>query len=134
MSVNLVILEGHLGADPELQYSADGKAYCKLSLCTNRHVRDQESVPEWHYLTAFGRAAEICAQLGRKGSRVLFPEIRMVPKTWTDRDGQSRRTVELWVQKFPSFLANYGNDRTEYTRPQNQRGDAQDFDDTDIPF
>jgi len=52
MSVNKVILIGHLGKDPDLKYGASGTAVCRFSVATNETFKDkageQQKRTEWH--------------------------------------------------------------------------------------
>ena len=74
--VNRVILVGHLGADPEMRYTADGTAVCKFSLATSRKYtgRDGQKVEktEWHRIVAWRKLAEICGQYLVKGKQVMI--------------------------------------------------------------
>lgn len=74
MSVNKAILVGHLGRDPELRASKNGKNYCTFSLATNRRkpVGDGqwEDATEWHRVVVFGSTADTCAKYLNKGRQV----------------------------------------------------------------
>ena len=76
MSVNKVILVGHLGKDPELRYTASGTPVCSMSIATNRrytdkHQKVQEEV-EWHRVIAWSKLAELCKSYLTKGRRVYI--------------------------------------------------------------
>jgi single-strand DNA-binding protein len=97
-SVNKVILVGFLGATPELKCTAQGKALATLSLAVNERWKDsegatQESV-QWFRIVAFGRLAEICGEYLTKG-RQVFIEGKLQCRTWEDRSGEKRKTIEV---------------------------------------
>ncbi len=96
--VNKVILIGHLGADPEIRYTADGTAVATFRLATTRRWtnKDGERVDqtEWHRIVAWRRLGEICAQYLSKGKQVYI-EGRLQTRSWEDRDGNKRWTTEI---------------------------------------
>lgn len=55
--MNIVILGGRLGADPEVRYSPAGKAMATLSLATTSRYKDGES-GEWKEVTQWHRLVE----------------------------------------------------------------------------
>lgn len=72
--MNLVILIGNLGADPELRYTSAGTPVCNLRLATNRTYKDANGVKQektsWHRITLWGKQAEVAAQYLTKGRQV----------------------------------------------------------------
>lgn len=100
-SVNKVIFIGNLGADPELRYTAGGKAVATFNLATSEQWtgKDGEKTErtEWHRIVAWARLAEICGEYLRKGSQV-FIEGRLQTRAWEDRDGNKRYTTEIVAQ------------------------------------
>ena len=96
---NKVTLVGRLGKDPELG-DASGKPYCKISLATNESWKGQDGErhdrTDWHSITIWGRSAEYVASRAVKGSLVLV-EGQLRNRTWNDKDGNSRKAVEVNV-------------------------------------
>lgn len=89
-SVNKVIILGHLGRDPEMRYSADGKAIANFSVATTTAWKDKNSgekkeETEWHRCAAFGRTAEVVGEYLVKGSAV-YCEGRLKTRKW-EKDG-----------------------------------------------
>jgi single-strand DNA-binding protein len=99
--VNKVILIGHLGADPEVRYSASGVAMTTLSLATNENWQDKQTNEwqertEWHRLVLYRRHAEVAGQYLRKGSQI-YVEGRLQTRKWQDQNGMDRYTTEIVV-------------------------------------
>jgi len=90
-SLNKVEIIGHLGQDPELRYTGNGKAVCNFSVATNQYDRDD---PEWHNCTAWGDLAEIVNEHLSKGERV-FVEGSLRTRQWEDPDGRTRYSTEI---------------------------------------
>ncbi|MEW6349891.1 MAG: single-stranded DNA-binding protein [Thermodesulfobacteriota bacterium] len=97
-SMNKVLLIGRLGRDPEVRYTASGKAVATFSLATDYRWKDQDGNDqertEWHRVVAWGRTGEVCGQYLSKG-RQVFVEGRIQSRDWEDQDGNKRTTVEI---------------------------------------
>ncbi|MBM4284009.1 MAG: single-stranded DNA-binding protein [Deltaproteobacteria bacterium] len=95
--VNRVILVGHLGADPELRYTASGKAVARFNLATSESFTDQQGNrqdrTEWHRIVVWDKLAEICGQYLSKGS-LVYIEGRIRSDTW-EKDGVKRYSYEI---------------------------------------
>ncbi|ABY34103.1 MAG TPA: single-stranded DNA-binding protein [Chloroflexus aurantiacus] len=99
--LNKVQLTGHLGADPEMRYTAQGSAVTTFRVASNRTWRDKDGntheETEWFRVVAWDKLGEICNQYLTKGTRV-YVEGRLQTRKWTDRDGQDRYTTEVIAQ------------------------------------
>jgi single-strand DNA-binding protein len=89
---------GNLGGDPEMRYTAAGRAFTTFSVACNRNYTTAEGErresTEWFRVIAGGRLAEICSQYLSKGKQV-YVEGRLSTRTWEGADGQKRFSVEL---------------------------------------
>ena len=98
MSFNKIIIVGNLGRDPELRYTPQGVAVCNFSMATNEKKRDKsgemQDVTTWFRVTLWRNQAENAAKYLTKGSPV-YVEGRLGVEEWTDRDGNSRYTLEV---------------------------------------
>ncbi len=99
-NVNKIMLLGNLGHNPELRYTPKGNAVVTLSLATNREIKgadgEKRTETDWHRATVWGKRAEVCAKYLSKGARV-FIEGELQSRSWTDKDGQTHRSSEIWV-------------------------------------
>ena len=97
-SVNKVILVGFLGAVPELKFTAQGTAVATFSLAVNERWKDSEGTPQesvqWIRVVSFGRLAEICGEYLTTG-RQVFIEGKLQCRTWEDRSGEKRKSIEV---------------------------------------
>ena len=67
--MNVVIISGNLGRDPELSYTPQTQtACCRLSVAVARQKRDEQ--PDWVRVTVWGKQAESCNQYLTKGQEV----------------------------------------------------------------
>ena len=140
MSVNKVILVGHLGQNPEIKYTPAGQAVCNVSLATNeswtgKDGQKQEKT-EWHRIVLFGKLAELAGQYLQKG-RQIYLEGKLQTRSWQDKEGQTRYTTEV-VGQTMQFLG--GNAGAGSQRQQPQQADyapvqsEPSFTEEDIPF
>ncbi|MEW6049999.1 MAG: single-stranded DNA-binding protein [Candidatus Zixiibacteriota bacterium] len=108
MSVNKAILIGRLGKDPDLRYTAGGKAVATFSLATDERWtgpdgQKKESVT-WHNIVAWGKTAEVMKEYLRKG-REVYIEGRIDNRSYDDKEGNKRYVSEVVVQSF-QFIGN----------------------------
>ena len=99
--INKVILVGHLGRDPEVRYTQDGRPICNFTMATTEQWRDKNSgerrdKTEWHRIVVFGKLAEICGEYLAKG-RQVYIEGKLQTRKWQGQDGQDRWTTEVVV-------------------------------------
>jgi single-strand DNA-binding protein len=98
MGINRVTLLGNLGKDPDLRTSPEKTPVCVLRIATDERQRDKEGEQsvhtEWHDVVTFGRTAEVCASVLRKG-REVYVEGRLRTKKWQDKEGHDRYGTEI---------------------------------------
>lgn len=99
-SFNRVILMGNLTRDPELRFTQNNMAVCKVGLALNRKVKDQRT-EQWRDeatfvdVTIFGKRAEAFHKFHTKGSSAFFEgELRL--DSWTDKETGQKRS-KLYV-------------------------------------
>jgi single-strand DNA-binding protein len=98
VSLTKIMLIGNLGTDPEMRFTPSGTPVASFSLATNRVYtasdgeRKQET--EWFRVSVWRKQAESCNQFLTKGQRV-YVEGSLRTRTWEDRDGQRRVTLEV---------------------------------------
>ena len=127
--MNVVMLTGHLGNNPEAHKSDAGTMVCRMSLATNKRWKADGETHErtdWHKVVAFGPLAEVCLEYLSKGSHIaLQGELRV--STWEDNDGNNRRDVQVAARSI-EFL-----DKKQVSA-HSSSDDAPEFNDDDIPF
>lgn len=76
MGINLVIVEGHMGADPVLNNTKTSNVpVCNIRVATNRKWTNAQNQlvedTQWHNIVCWNKVALTVAQYMRKGSHVL---------------------------------------------------------------
>src|SRR5512145_353816 len=111
--LNKVMLTGHLGADPEMRYTAQGSAVTTFRVAASRSWKSadgtQHDDTEWFRIVAWDKLGEICNQYLTKGTRV-YVEGRMQTHKWQDQSGQDRYTTEVIAQDM--IILSSKSDRT----------------------
>ena len=94
-----VTLVGNAVRQPELRFTASGQATASFGLAVNRRWQNRQT-QEWDeavsYFTvvAWRQLAENVAESVDKGTRLVVHG-RLEQRSWEDRDGQKKSTVEL---------------------------------------
>jgi single-strand DNA-binding protein len=143
--LNKVTLIGHLGADPDVRATQDGRKIVNLRLATSESWKDKATgekreKTEWHSVVIFSEGlARVASEYLKKGSKVYI-EGQLQTRKWQDRDGHDRYTTEIVLQNFNGSLIlldsrNNTEQRTpptasEYIAQQNYSQQLND----DIPF
>lgn len=100
MSVPRITLSGRLAQDPELKFTQQGKAVCRLRLVASDRVKDGNEWKDgdtlWISATCWDRLAENVAESTKKGDLVIVTG-RLVTEEWTDREGTKRSAITLKV-------------------------------------
>ncbi len=100
--MNNVSLVGRLTRDPELKTIPSGTAIATFSIAVNKsYVSNGEKKEETSFFNclAWGKKGETMAQYCSKGSRIGI-EGKLQQRSWDDKDGNKRSTVEIVVDNF----------------------------------
>jgi single-strand DNA-binding protein len=102
MSAKVTII-GNLGRDPETRINANNTFIANFSIAVNNQRKtatgEQVKKTDWYNITATGKQAQVLAEHARKGDPLLV-EGKQTFNPWTDREGNSRVSVDVLVQDF----------------------------------
>src|SRR5688572_3722617 len=93
MGFQSVIIEGHVGKDPEMRYTTSGNAVTSFSVAVGEKYGDTETT-EWFSVVCWNKTAETMGQYLRKGRHVLV-QGKMRTRSWEKSDGQKAFRTEL---------------------------------------
>lgn len=98
--MNRVQLLGNITRDIELRYTPAGMAVASFGLATNRVWTTKQGEKKedvaYHRIVAWNKLAELCAQLLKKGSRILV-EGRLQYREITDVNGVKKQIAEVVI-------------------------------------
>jgi len=96
--LNKVMIIGNLGKDPEMRYTANGKAVTTFSIACNRNFTGQDGErreeTDWFSIVTWDKLAETCSQFLQKGRRA-YVEGRLHTRSWDGPDGNKRYRTEV---------------------------------------
>lgn len=136
-SLNKVQIIGNLGRDPEMRYTANGRAIATMSVACSRRFTTQDGErreeTEWVRVVAWARLAELASQYLAKG-RSVYVEGRLQTREYEDREGQRRFMTEVVAQDI-QFLDRRGSgDYPDDSGSPGGGGGAGSVDPDDLPF
>ncbi len=102
MSVNKVILIGHVGKEPRVKHFDGGSAVATFSLATTDRaytLANGTNVPErteWHNVVATNRLADVIEKYVHKGDK-LYLECKLRTRDYDDSKGVKHYITEVFV-------------------------------------
>lgn len=101
MSVNRVIILGHIGNDPVIRYANDIKV-ASVSLATSESYTNKSgekvTSTEWHNIVAWRGLADVMDKFVKKGSQ-LYVEGKITTRKWDDKEGVTKYSTEIVADK-----------------------------------
>ena len=98
MSINKVILVGHVGKDPVVRYFDKGVAKATFPLATSESYTNQQgetiTSTEWHNVVLWRSLAEIAEKTVRKGTQVYIVG-KIKTRSYVDKDGVNKYITEI---------------------------------------
>lgn len=98
MSVNKVILVGHVGQDPEVRYLENNTPVCTIRMATSDVYKNKSgervTTTEWHNVVLWRSLAEVAEKYVKKGSQIYI-EGKLRTRSWDDKDKNKRYTTEI---------------------------------------
>lgn len=100
------MLIGHTGDDVKMHYFENKNCIGRFPLATDETYTNKSGEKitntEWHNITVFNKAAEICEKYLKKGDKVYI-EGRIRSRKWQDDQGIERYSTEIQCKDF-TFL------------------------------
>jgi len=140
--VNKAIIVGNLGKDPDLRFTANGRAVARFPVATTERWTDQDNQrqerTEWHNIVVWGKQAETCGQYLSKG-RQVYVEGSIRTRSYDDKEGVKRYVTEI-VARDVRFLGGAGGgggprvSDAGFTPPQGENAAPPAPEEEDTPF
>jgi single-strand DNA-binding protein len=123
MSINKVILVGHVGKDPVVRYFDKGVANATFPLATSETYNNKQgetiTSTEWHNIVLWRSLAEVAEKTIKKGAQVYIVG-KIKTRSYVDKEGVNKYITEiladtlLLLEKKPSGQTNsQGSSRVE---------------------
>lgn len=100
---NTVSLIGNLGADPAITQFGDNNSLARFSVATHETYKDKKGEwvnnTTWHNVVAWGKNAELCNKLLKKGTEIAL-EGKLVNDSFETKEGEKRYKTEISMREF----------------------------------
>ena len=106
--LNRFAIIGRLTKDAELRTTGGGTSVANFSIANNRSYTVENEKKEFTSFLdciAWGKLGEVIAQYCTKGKQVAL-DGRIQQRSWDDKDGRKRSSVELVVDNFQILTKN----------------------------
>ncbi len=98
MSINKVILAGHVGKDPVVRYFDKGVAKATFPVATSETYTNQQgetiTSTEWHNIVLWRELAEVAEKTIKKGAHVYIIG-KIKTRSYVDKDGVNKYITEI---------------------------------------
>lgn len=144
MSMNIALLVGRLGADPEMSSTSSGDSFVKLSLATNEVYKDKsgerQERTQWHKVVVWNnKLAEMIGKHYKKGDTVSIQG--QIENRAYESDGITKYISEVVVGRFTGSVRLILTGNSSSTKSNNsnkggliQQAKAIQEESPDIPF
>lgn len=89
-SFNQIVVLGHVGKEPEFQFTSTGKPICKLSIAVNDSYGDKKKTT-WFQIVFWEKLAETVEKYVSSGMPLLISG-RMTCDEFKDKEGNTRKS------------------------------------------
>ncbi len=120
-----IVLTGHIGKDPELNYLPDGTPVLRFTLAVNTGLKDRK-VCSWYRCVMFGKQGESISQYLAKGKAVTISGEPAINNFTSDK-GIKYTNIDVRVDRF-----SFAGDNHE-AKPETSNEATASTDDS-IPF
>lgn len=137
--VNMVVVLGRLGDDPQVRHTQDGTAVANITLAVNERWNDkrgekQEKV-EWIKVVLWGKLAEVAENYLKKGDPA-FVRGKLQTRSWEGKDGKKNYVTEVRADELQLLggKADAGGGGGRVSGRGKSRDEHRGYDDGDVPF
>lgn len=96
--INYIEINGHLGSDPELIETKNGKKVVRFSMAQH-YFRNSTKNTSWYTVLAWEEMAQQMLEVLHKGSLVTIKG-RLMSRVFKDSSGQTRQAYEIVAKEF----------------------------------
>lgn len=126
--MNVVVISGGLGKDPELRSTQGGSTILSFSVAVsdrkkNGQTGEWEEITHWVDVCMFGKRAESLSRILRKGMKVVVSG-RLSQSRWEDKNGNKRSKLEVIANdvELPPRNASQGQQQPQQGQQYQQQG------------
>lgn len=131
--LNHIVLMGRLTRDPDIRNTGSGVSVASFTLAVDRDFksRDGEKETDFIDIAAWRNTAEFVSKYFSKG-RIAVVSGRLQIRSWTDKDGNKRRTAEVVADNI--YFGDSKKDGASPAEPPDNAFAALSGDESGLPF
>lgn len=130
--MNVVVISGRLGRDPEIRYTQSQMAVCTFTLAVSRQLSKEQREQgkpdaDWIRVTVFGKQGENCEKYLSKGSMVMVSG-RIQTGSYKDKDGRIVYTTDVIANR-----VEFGSHKSDGQQNQGGNGGSKNYSTSPMP-
>lgn len=130
--MNVCIFDGRLTMKPDLKSTSGGTEYARFSLAVDRYKKaNEEQKTDFFNMVAFGKTAKTLETYCNTGDQIIV-NCSAQCNEYTDKEGNSRKSVEFIVNSFSFGAKKQSKTKTESSAEPDYEYATGDED--DLPF
>lgn len=139
MSVNKVILLGHVGKDTDVKCFDNGSSVASFSLATTEKgytAQNGTQIPdrtEWHNIVCWKGLSKVAEQFVKKGTQIYI-EGKIRTRSYDDQNGVKRYVVEIYADKLELLSKRDSDNQQSNQPPAYNPPSSDDMPADDLPF
>lgn len=102
MYMNEATIMGHIGKEPEIRTTSNGKKMAMFSVATSEYWKDKsgenQTQTQWHNIVAWGANADVAEKFLKKGMNIVVKG-KITYNTYQDKAGENRTATQIVVEK-----------------------------------
>ena len=114
--MNIIVLAGRLGKDPDMSYTPNGVAVTTFSLA----VSEGRDKTQWFNIKMYNKTAETASQWLRRGKEISV-QGRLDVRKYTARDGSQGTWVEIVADRFWFHGSKDDNSQVQQEEPSEEQ-------------
>lgn len=116
--MNIAIIVGRLGRDPEYKQTTTGKSICSFSVAASEKWKDKngetQEKTEWINVECWGSLAAFCNDQLRKGD-IATIQGKVKTRSWEDQKGEKKyKTIIEAAQVIPGSYRDNDNNEVDF--------------------
>lgn len=95
--MNTIYVAGNVGGDPVSRFTPSGAKVTTFNIATNVK-KGENTITIWYKITIWGDRFDKMMTYIKKGSSLIVIGELQKPEIWTDKEGRSQVTLEVWAE------------------------------------
>jgi len=134
--MNLAIITGNVGKDPEIRATTSGQKVASFSIATSEKWTsksgEKKESTEWHNIVAWEKLADLVAKYVVKGSKITITG-KIQTRSWDNKDGARMYKTEI-IARDLEFVGSKPSGSDQHSEPEASNSGEPEPVSEDLPF